>query len=244
MHKQQPSQEASLIVQDNVTTTGAAAPTSHELGKAALKHAEQGFAVFPLQPGTKVPVGGFKWRDHATTDVDTIVGWCWAHPNANIGIACGEASGLTVLDFDCKSNEPGLETAEQLLTEGWRERCPHISTPSGGVHVYVQYQSEWGNRKLRKLGPDIQGDGSYVVSFLPRAPGFYSLGFYINGRKLDGSSLGVTVLKVSWRAGVRGGGGGVCAWGCGGMCARACVYLSRIPRRWKTASRLDPFCFA
>ena len=118
-----------------------------------------------------------------------------AKPPAVIDAVVGEETFVTAQLFDDGSD---TEDVTALLTTGDRRRV---------------------------VPCDVQdnGDGSYVVSFLPRAPGFYSLGFYINGRKLDGSSLGVTVLKVSWRAGVRGGG--VCAHGGVAGCAtvRACI---------------------
>lgn len=67
----------------------------------ALQCAARGWAVLPLTPRDKMPLGGLVphgFKD-ATTDGATIRRWWTAKPDANVGIACG-ASGVTVLDID------------------------------------------------------------------------------------------------------------------------------------------------
>lgn len=65
----------------------------------ALAYAKMGWAVFPLRPRDKIPATGHGVND-ASTDPETIKRWWTAQPDANIGIACGPASGLMVLDVD------------------------------------------------------------------------------------------------------------------------------------------------
>jgi len=64
----------------------------------ALSYAARGWHVFPCVPRTKEPLTKHGWQD-ATTDTQQITAWWTAHPDANLGIACG-ASGLVVLDVD------------------------------------------------------------------------------------------------------------------------------------------------
>jgi hypothetical protein len=72
------------------------------LPEEALAYAEQGFSVFPLTPGDKLPLiskddGGNGCHD-ATTDLVQIETWWSRWPNANIGLACG--TSCWVLDAD------------------------------------------------------------------------------------------------------------------------------------------------
>ena len=67
---------------------------------AALKWADRGFAVFPLKPRDKEPLGsvvphGFQ---DATRDPGVIRDWWRREPKANIGLRTGE--GKFVLDLE------------------------------------------------------------------------------------------------------------------------------------------------
>lgn len=71
----------------------------------ALPYAERlGWKVLLLAPGRKLPFlskenGGNGVHD-ATSNPDQIRTWGRICPNGNIGVACGEASGIIVLDVD------------------------------------------------------------------------------------------------------------------------------------------------
>ena len=72
---------------------------------AALQYAKvQGWRVFPVDPvdGKRPKIG--RWQDKATTNAEQIRAWWQAWPNANIGIATGERSGIWVLDVDVKEH--------------------------------------------------------------------------------------------------------------------------------------------
>ena len=90
---------------------------AHKSGQLdlALATAEDGFAVFPVNPRTKAPYvnGGFK---SATTDVGQIIRWWNRWPDALVGIPTGEETGIAVLDLD-----PGAEGwyQEFLASEGF-----------------------------------------------------------------------------------------------------------------------------
>src|SRR6516162_9916551 len=66
-----------------------------------LKLAREGFRVFPLKPGTKIPAIE-KWPELATTDEVQIRQWAGSFPGSNWGLACGKDSGVFVVDIDAK----------------------------------------------------------------------------------------------------------------------------------------------
>lgn len=155
---------------------------------AALTIAGQGWPIFPLRPGSKIPAlhsqdrcpltgacdaGHVKWEQRATTD-PAVITRCWSHRPYNIGLATGPA-GLVVVDLDTPKplNGPGApggaeafatlcERAEQAVPVTYRTR-----TPSGGAHLYFTARAgvRLGNTAGR-LGPliDTRAHGGYVVA--------------------------------------------------------------------------------
>jgi hypothetical protein len=134
----------------------------------ALPLIELGWAVFPLAPGSKIPAiskkqGGQGVLD-ASKDRAQIEQWARRFPHANVGIACGAVSGITVIDFDPKGGS--VETVRQMKALG-REFKPTVSvrTPSGGWHLYYAYLSWATNSKsLLGKGIDVRTTGGYVVA--------------------------------------------------------------------------------
>ncbi len=95
----------------------------------ALFYAKNGWKVFPLKPREKVPT--VKWADVATTEENMIQGWWEYQPDANVGIACGECSGITVLDVD--KDHGGYDSLSELLGKyGRLPDTPVAKTGSGG----------------------------------------------------------------------------------------------------------------
>jgi hypothetical protein len=100
----------------------------------------------------------------ATRDPATITAWWEAWPDANIGINCG-ASGLSVIDVDCKKGALGFSTIKPIA-EAFPEVfsiAPTSKTPSGGLHI-------WGMGPVKGgagvIGPgiDVQSLGRYVIA--------------------------------------------------------------------------------
>ena len=123
----------------------------------AIQYAERGFAVFPLQPGTKIPFAGTRGHQEATTNIDCIQDW-WSHvPDANIGIA---TTGLVVIDID-RPDHP-------WLSEHSFPNCPMSLTPrSNGRHyMYRQHDQQVVHCSVSKIAPkiDIRADGGYIVA--------------------------------------------------------------------------------
>jgi hypothetical protein len=149
---------------------------------AALNYAARGWRVLPLE--TVTADGCTCWRgaacrsagkhpaewlgptgdDHAiaTTDAAHIAEWWTAHPTANVGVVCGAASGLVVLDVD-----PAKGGAESLITLFLRG-CPQtltVRTGSGGEHRYFAHPG--GRVECRvgfRRGLDLRADGGLVVA--------------------------------------------------------------------------------
>ncbi len=135
----------------------------------ALKLAET-FAIFPLQPGAKVPLKGSKGFLDATHNPEVIEKWWNDNPDANIGIYPGH--DYVILDIEGEAKGHKISTvlkhiarktgAEIDLTEHY---C--VATPSGGRHVYFKVDDE-DPRKFASAvkfvdGCDIRAIGGYVV---------------------------------------------------------------------------------
>jgi hypothetical protein len=107
----------------------------------------------------------------ATSNQQKVDYWREQNPHANIGLLCGELSGVIVIDMDPRN---GSEvTVAQLAREG--KMFPdtvEVATPSGGRHLYYAYDARCAQSGNNKLGPgiDVSSNGHYVV--LP--PSFWS----------------------------------------------------------------------
>jgi hypothetical protein len=132
---------------------------------AALDYAANGWRVLPLVPNTKRPLTAHGVKD-ATTDPVTIIRWWTETPGANIGIAAGAGSGITVLDIDDKSGKNGFATLDRL---GATERPDTVwqTTPSGGAQEIYRHDSRITNRvggtATEFPGLDTRNDDGYVL---------------------------------------------------------------------------------
>jgi P4 family phage/plasmid primase-like protien len=129
----------------------------------ALRYAGLGWPCFPVEPGTKVPLG--KLVPHglldATVDSARIKEWFTAAPNAGVALRTGDR--FMVIDVDPPA---GFEVIEVLQDR--YGRLPHTltqRTPRGGCHYL--YRSRDGVRNTAsKVGPniDVRAAGGYVVA--------------------------------------------------------------------------------
>lgn len=127
-----------------------------------------GWRVFPLASFSKIPAisskkGGQGCKD-ATDDEELLGTWDRRYPNANLGLACGQQSGVIVIDFDQRNGSD--ETIKLLASR--RQYFPptvEVRTWSGGTHLYYRWLPEIKNSKS-KLGPgiDVKTTGGYVVA--------------------------------------------------------------------------------
>jgi len=137
-----------------------AKPEPASLHAAALWYASVGLHVFPLTPGSKIPLklsGGFK---DATTDPAQINSWWTGNSKLNIGIATGHL--VDVIDIDGPLGQRSRLAAWDML-----EAIPNlgrVSTPRpGGMHLYVPATGK-GNKAGLLPGIDYRGLGGYVVA--------------------------------------------------------------------------------
>ena len=135
----------------------------------ALPYAERlGWKVLLLAPGSKLPFfskekGGNGVHD-ATSDPDQIRAWGKVCPAGNVGIACGEASGIVVLDIDPRNG--GDVSIRALAAKGHPfPKAPRQRTGNGGFHLVYRHQAGITNSK-RRLGPglDVRSTGGYIVA--------------------------------------------------------------------------------
>jgi hypothetical protein len=139
-----------------------------ELLRAALELAGRGRPVHPCKPAGKDPLTRHGVHE-ATTDPAIIRRWWQRWPNANPGLATGQASGLLVLDVD--AHHAGMATLARLCAHGDGLATLEVETGSGGVHLYLALPAgiDLGNsnRGIKTgFGPgvDVRGSGGYVVA--------------------------------------------------------------------------------
>ncbi|NBX75214.1 MAG: hypothetical protein EBQ92_01505 [Proteobacteria bacterium] len=131
---------------------------------SALSYAARGWHIHPLIPNDKRPLLG-GWPKQASISTEAIDLWWNNNPSANIGIACGQASNLVVLDFDCKNGAKGMDTLVTLEAKFNGLKTLRAQTPSGGVHLYFTYPAQpLGNKVGVMAGLDIRSDNGYVAA--------------------------------------------------------------------------------
>ncbi|MGE0145653.1 MAG: bifunctional DNA primase/polymerase [Planctomycetota bacterium] len=128
----------------------------------------------------KTPHTAHGFRD-ATTDQRQIEEWWARWPDAQIGVATGEAGLLVVdLDLDEPRQRDGLRAFAQLVDEHGLDDCGLVaSTPRGGEHRFFampQPPIRSGTDVLRGIGTtvrgiDVRAEGGYVVLPSAASPG-------------------------------------------------------------------------
>lgn len=145
---------------------------------SALAYAAKWWPVFPLHSisngkctcgkgmcddAGKHPRSIHGFQD-ATLDPETIKRW-WTFmwPNANIGIATGEVSGIVVLDVDPRNG--GDESfAEMEIKFGKLPDTLRSKTGGGGWHIFFRHPGSYVKCTTIMPGLDIKGDGGYIVA--------------------------------------------------------------------------------
>jgi Bifunctional DNA primase/polymerase, N-terminal len=129
---------------------------------AALSWLQRGFAVFPLKPRDRIPLGSLVphcFQD-ATRDPRVIRDWWRREPEANIGLRTGE--GKFVLDLDDAGAVAWFTNAAGL--RGEVDRTLTVRT-SRGWHLYFKSAADVPCSTSR-IAPhvDVKGRGGYVVA--------------------------------------------------------------------------------
>lgn len=154
-------------------------PEAPDLLAAALRYADMGVAVFPLHSigpdghctcGERCDSPGQHARtEHgakdATTDPTVIRAWWTRWPDANIGVATGDASGLVIVNVSgsaalnaLKGKAPSVEAVNELLNTATVIR-------GEGRHFYFLRPE---GRVLRRVqiapGTVLHGDDGYIIA--------------------------------------------------------------------------------
>lgn len=153
----------------------------NEMLTAALGYAALGWYVIPVhgiddagqctckakgeceQPG-KHPIlaGGYKI---GTIDAGIIRRWWETYPLANVGIVCGQVSGLWVLDVD---GAEGIATLEEFEINRMGGPLPEVTrarTGSGGLHLVWRWNDGqmMATRIRQHAGIDVKANGHIVA---------------------------------------------------------------------------------
>ena len=167
----------------------------------ALACVEQGWAVFPLVPNTKRPLTPNGFKD-ASKSVFAVRKWWTAHPDANIGLATGEVSGIAVIDVDVKNGAKGRESLSSL--NGLPPTLT-VTTPSGGWHLYYLCPQGGLRSRTGPAGIDLKADGGYVVapgSMIDGKPYEYQdAGEHIVAARVQHRGVGPKHERIAPRAG-------------------------------------------
>lgn len=105
-----------------------------------------------------------EWQNEASSEAAVIADWKQRFPEANVGVATGEASGFFVLDVDPDGDGPA--TLARLIEEhGELPHTPQALTGSGGSHFLFALPDFEITNSAGKLGPglDTRGNGGQIV---------------------------------------------------------------------------------
>jgi len=148
------------------TGEGMVVHTDDVVLKAALQYAAHGWPVFPLRgklPAKPRTAGGRGFRD-ATTD-PAVVERMWArYPDANVGVRCGLASGLAVVDIDPVHG--GVDTLTRIESErGVLPGTVMAITGGDGLHLLFRHRAGIGcGANVWGRGLDLRGEGGYICA--------------------------------------------------------------------------------
>lgn len=138
--------------------------STEELVKAAKEYTVKGWVVHPLSkpddkgnsPGKKPLLGNWQELTHTPDDICSYI----ANKGCNIGLVCGKASGLTIIDLDSElfmdalfngfESEFEIDTLKSRRTEG-------------RGHIYFEYNPDLPASKHHDLGIEILSDGNNAV---------------------------------------------------------------------------------
>lgn len=138
----------------------------HGVAAAALKLAERGIPVFPVDGTSKRPRLVRHGVLDATTDVGLIESWWRLAPDAGVAIATGKPSRVVVVDVDPRhGGNHGFDDLSDRL--GSLPAGPIVTTPSGGFHRWLRLPAGADIRNSAGRladGVDVRGTGGYVVA--------------------------------------------------------------------------------
>lgn len=130
------------------------------LAESAQVYLDNGFNVMPLHG--KRPTGEWAELQRRRVDGPRLINYLNQNPNLNLGIVCGELSGITVVDVDIHEGF-SFEAFDTFLAKYPTPLV--VQTGSGGWHLYYGYQKVKNAVKIKieGLALDVRSQGGYVV---------------------------------------------------------------------------------
>jgi hypothetical protein len=113
-----------------------------------------GFSMVPLVRNQKIPIE----KDWTNKEHKSKPEWEeWLRSNLNIGVRCGEISGITVIDIDQK---PTPKELQDIL-----DKYPPLFTQetNKGCHLFYSYTADLPTTRVDELKIDILNDGKQCV---------------------------------------------------------------------------------
>ena len=148
---------------------------------AALEYAARGWQVFPAPLGEKKShikgANGNGQRWGATTDPALIRAYWAQFPGANIGIACGPASSLLVVECDTPEGHDvdGIGNMAALIEQhGPLPDTIEALSPSGSWHILFKWpEGESITNSAGQIAPgiDVRAEGGMVIGVPSIKPG-------------------------------------------------------------------------
>jgi hypothetical protein len=139
--------------------TGTVSGRDTDIQSEALRYLELGWSVIPIQPGTKKPPKGFRWKPYRTQHADRGMVESWFfngrhYPAVVFGAISG---GLACRDFD-----------KAGVYERWAAEYPDVADllPTARTHRgwHVYFTLEGGTAELRRrLGKSTTSNGDIKV---------------------------------------------------------------------------------
>jgi hypothetical protein len=140
----------------------------------ALKYHRAGWIVFPCSDKKPIAAALKAWngswaclRDEGVSE-DTIKEWWERFPDAQIAVACGKKSGITVVDIDwlkiLGTNQPDLQNSLDPAQIASTLPTSLMSITGGrGRHVFYRYTDVPNSVKMHHPQIDVRSEGGYVI---------------------------------------------------------------------------------
>jgi predicted XRE-type DNA-binding protein len=127
---------------------------TNELIGEAIALRRLGWSVLPLKPASKEPLISWRELQRRKLEEHEIISLFERHPDANIGVVTGTASGLLVLDCDAPDVVKRLGVSETPIAETARGRHYYFELPKANIRSVAGIAD----------GLDIRAEGGYVVA--------------------------------------------------------------------------------
>ena len=137
--------------------------SQENLKNHALKYQKIGWFVLPIHPQEKKPLIKWKHRNQSKPSEMDIKRWWEKYPNARIGIATGEHSGIDVVDIDGPGATERLISICGGLPETIRQSTGRAE---GGWHLFFKHNGH-GLKNYADGEIDFRTTGGIVVVTAP-----------------------------------------------------------------------------